>query len=402
MHNDQIIYISFDRFPAPKGAATHISYFTEALGKKFGSVDLVTLMGHEEFDPPKLPGVTHHPLPAIGDNMITRSISFRAELGLWWKHRKPKVVHVRSIYEGYPIAIRKNQLCDYFIYEANGFPSVELKFHHPNVDNDDVLMKKILHQEDKCLKEADLIITVSEVNAQFIRDRGIDPNKILVIPNGVDIDVFKWKAPEFDDSSPLRLIYSGTMTKWQGVHHAIEAAQLYSKDYPVKLTLAGPCKYKERKLIFRSIDRLKMNDYVEVIGPVKQKELVKLLHLSDVALAPLPANDRNLEQGCCPLKVLEAMAAGTPVISSDIPVVQELAENSKEAILVRPSSAKAIKDGLLELKKNQNLFMELSVAARARIEKDFQWSRATNQLLKAYHQFMNSERRKDLEVPPNN
>ena len=82
--------------------------------------------------------------------------------------------------------------------------------------------------------------------------------------------------------------------------------------------------------------------------------------------------------------------------------MQELAENSKEAILVRPSSAKAIKDGLLELKKNQNLFMELSVAARARIEKDFQWSRATNQLIKAYNPFMNSEWRKDLEVPPNN
>ena len=198
----------------------------------------------------------------------------------------------------------------------------------------------------------------------------------------------------------MRLLYSGTMTRWQGVHHAIEAAQLYNKDYPVKLILAGPCKYKERKSIFRTIDRLKMNDHVEVIGAVKQKELVKLLHLSDVALAPLPANDRNLEQGCCPLKVLEAMAAGTLVISSDIPVVQELAENSKEAILVRPSSAKAIKDGLLELKKNQNLFMELSVAARTRIEKDFQWSRATNQLIEAYNQFMNSEQRKDLEVLP--
>ena len=177
--------------------------------------------------------------------------------------------------------------------------------------------------------------------------------------------------------------------------------QLYSKDYPVKLTLAGPCKYKERKSIFRSIDRLKMNDYVEVIGPVKQKELVKLLHRSDVALAPLPANDRNLEQGCCPLKVLEAMAAGTPIISSDIPVVNEIAENRKEAILVRPSSAKAIKDGLLELKQNQNLFTELSVAARERIEKNFQWSRATNQLLKAYEQFVRPTPKKALEASPN-
>ena len=144
MYNDQIIYVSFDRFPAPKGAATHISYFTQALGREYSSVDLVTLMGHDDFDSPKAPGVTHHPLPAIGENMITRAIAFRAELGLWWKERKANVIHVRSIYEGYPIAIRKKQLCEYFIYEANGFPSVELKFHHPNVDNDDVLLKNSL------------------------------------------------------------------------------------------------------------------------------------------------------------------------------------------------------------------------------------------------------------------
>jgi glycosyltransferase involved in cell wall biosynthesis len=401
MYNDQIIYVSFDRFPAPKGAATHISYFTQALGREYSSVDLVTLMGHDDFDSPKAPGVTHHPLPAIGENMITRAIAFRAELGLWWKERKANVIHVRSIYEGYPIAIRKKQLCEYFIYEANGFPSVELKFHHPNVDNDDVLRKKILHQEEICLKEADLIITVSEVNAEYIRARGVESEKILVIPNGVDLNVFKWKESQFDDKTPLRLIYSGTMTRWQGVHHAIEAAQLYAKDYPVKLILAGPCKYKERKAIFRTIDRLKMNDHVEIVGAIKQKELVKLLHDSDVALAPLPANDRNLEQGCCPLKVLEAMAAGTPLIASDIPVVRELAEKQKEAILVRPSSAKAIKDGLLELKNNQKLFSKLSVAARGRIEKDFQWSRATSQLLEAYERFMPPKRKRDLKASPN-
>jgi glycosyltransferase involved in cell wall biosynthesis len=126
-----------------------------------------------------------------------------------------------------------------------------------------------------------------------------------------------------------------------------------------------------------------------------------VLHDSDVALAPLPANDRNLEQGCCPLKVLEAMAAGTPLIASDIPVVRELAEKQKEAILVRPSSAKAIKDGLLELKNNQKLFSKLSVAARARIEKDFQWSRATSQLLEAYEQFMPPKRKRDLKASPN-
>jgi glycosyltransferase involved in cell wall biosynthesis len=112
--------------------------------------------------------------------------------------------------------------------------------------------------------------------------------------------------------------------------------------------------------------------------------LVDLIHSSDAVLAPLPPNDRNLEQGCCPLKVIEAMAAGTPLIASDMPVVSTLAGNDNEALLVRPGSAKAIKDGLLRLREDPTLGQRLSQKARARVEKQFTWSHATTRLLDSY------------------
>ena len=51
--------------------------------------------------------------------------------------RKVDVVHVRSIYEGYPLAKRKKDVCDFFVHEVNGLPSIELKYHYPEVDEDD-------------------------------------------------------------------------------------------------------------------------------------------------------------------------------------------------------------------------------------------------------------------------
>ena len=388
MEPTRIVYTSFDRFPAAKGAATHITSFAKALGEAYGAVDLVTLPGQEGFTLPDMPGVKHFPLSALGENMVTRAIAFRAEMGLWWAGRRVSLVHVRSIYEGYPIAVRKKQLCDYFVYEANGFPSIELKYHHPDADEDDELKKKLMHQEMICLEAADLIITVSKVNAEHIISRGIDPQKIRIIPNGVDLKVFDWKKPQPIKNQALRVLYTGTMTKWQGVLHAIEAVQLYRRDFPAELILAGPCKYHERKLIYRAIDRLRMIDHVSIMEPMNQSELVKLMHTCDITLAPLPANDRNLEQGCCPLKVIEAMAAGTPLIASDMPVISALAQNNQEAILVRPSSSKAIKDGMLHLRENPQLAKDLSIAARAKIENQFTWKHSTDKLIKAYSELI--------------
>ena len=79
MSGISLIYISFDRFPAPKGAATHIAAFADALGAEFGGVDLVTLPGREGFPLPEMRGVRHFELPAHGANIITRAMAFRAE-----------------------------------------------------------------------------------------------------------------------------------------------------------------------------------------------------------------------------------------------------------------------------------------------------------------------------------
>ena len=78
------------------------------------------------------------------------------------------------------------------------------------------------------------------------------------------------------------------------------------------------------------------------------------------------------------------MASGTPLIASDLPVVRELATDEVEALLVRPGSAKAIKDGMLRLRSEEGLAGRVSLAARARVERDFTWDRAQAALVEAY------------------
>lgn len=383
MSTPGLVYASFDRFPAPKGAAVHIRAFVEALAQAFGEVDLLAI-GTGEAVPP-MPGVRFHPLGARGADLIQQAMCFRGELAAWWQGRaRASVVHVRSIFEGYPIARRKQRLCEHLVFEVNGLPSIELKYHAPAVAEDDELWRKLVAQEDFCLAQADLVLTPSEVTARYLETRGVPPGRVRVIPNGVDPGLFPFQAPRPWEGRPVRLLYSGTMTSWQGVHHAIEACRLLRRDLPARLTLVGPVRRRQRQELLERCGELVGEGAVELIESLPQAELARLHHACDVALVPLPPNDRNLVQGCCPLKLLEAMASGTPVVASDLPVVRALAEHGTQALLVRPGSPKAIAEAVRALAADPTLGPRLSEGARARIERDFTWARAGESLVRVY------------------
>ena len=326
--------------------------------------------------------------------MIDRVIAFRRALLRWWGERRVQVLHVRSIHEGYPLARRKGEVCERLVLEVNGLPSIELKYHYPRVAEDPELLRKLERQEQVCLEAADLVLTPSAVTAAHLIARGAPPAKVRVIPNGVDPTRFTYASPRalagVDGGSPLQALYVGTLTAWQGVHRALDALALYRRDLPAELTLVGPARKRQRRELEERAQRLGIADAVRLLPPAGPEGLVALHHQADVALAPLLACDRNLVQGCCPLKVIEAMATGTPVVASDLPDVRALAEPDVEALLVRPGSAKAIKDAWLRLRGEPGLGLRLSQAARARVEREHTWERAGDALLAVYGEMLGS------------
>jgi len=391
-----IVYCSFDVFPSPKGAAVHIEAFARALGRAYGGVDLVTIAADggatsrtpwldQPAQAPLGDGVTHHGLSVQGPNLIARALHFRGQLKRWWGRRRARIVHVRGIFEGYPIATCKGRLCDKLVVEPNGLPSIELKYHYPKVAEDAELLAKLEAQERRLLRAADLVITPSEVTARELGRRGAAEEQIAVIPNGVDEQLFWYREPpELLLPRVLKLIYAGTVTAWQGVVYALEALRLLRRDHPAELTLVGPLRRRQRAALEAQCRALGVADHVVILPPLSQAELLTRYHQADVALVPLPHNDRNVVQGCCPLKLIEAMAAGVPVVASDLPVVRALAEPDVEVIAVRPSSAKAIKDGLLRLLGEPALGARLARAARRRVEGQLTWRHSCARLIEAY------------------
>ena len=398
---ENIVYTSFDRFPNQKGAAIHINAFCRGLLSAFGNVTLITpetspVMSSDQ-DFPRIqqtslaPGWEHVVVPALGDNLMERVLSFRRHADAWWRTRRATIIHFRSIFEGYPLARTRSSRCDKLVYEVNGLPSIELKYHYPSVADDVELLTKLRAQEQFCLEAADLIVTVSQTNAALLTKRGVDPQKIRVIPNGVDPLIFTYQPPRAWNDRSIKLLYSGTFSPWQGVDLAIEALALLRRDHPAKLVLVGAAVSRQLKVIVKTCQRFDVTEHVEILPATTQVGLATLHHEADVILAPLRATERNTSQGCCPLKVIEAMASGTPLIASDLPVVRELAEPDHDALLVRPGSAKTIKDGLLRLLEQPTLGSQLSRTARETVERRFTWQRALAELIAAYREVLEVE-----------
>jgi glycosyltransferase involved in cell wall biosynthesis len=384
----RLTYVSFDRFPAPKGAAVHIAAFTSGLAKSFGSVNLLTLPPSPDEPQRSIAGVNHATLPGQGPHLVSQIMNFRTALEHWLRtHERSDIIHVRSPFEGYPIARDGKRHAEHLVYEVNGLPSIELKYHHPGIDEDRELMRKLLHQEQALMDGADLLITPSTVTAAYLSSRGVNANRIKVIPNGVDLETFTF-APPPQDNAIKKLLYVGTLSGWQGLGSILTALSTLRQTLPVELVVIGVARLRQLRRFQELAQDLGVAPFVQWQPPMAQAELVKWHHQCDIALAPLVPNDRNFLQGCCPLKVLEAMAAGTPVIASDLPVVSDILRNSVEGILVAPGNTEALIEAIRQLLNDPDRGQRIAGAARARIEEDFTWQRAQDALVASYEDLL--------------
>ena len=386
-------YISFDVVPAPKGAATHIMAFTKAIASKLGDVDLVTIASPQNTDPYLIHlKITQTTLPAKGKYLIDRVLYFQTMLRQWQQNKfnndiRYDIVQIRSIFEGLPLVVSKQKLYRQLIFEVNGLPSIELKYRYPKVAEDRDLLYKLDRQEKICLDAADLIITPSHTTKVYLQGtRGVK-TEIKVIPNGVDTNIFTYRQPEVRQDR-VNLLYFGTLAAWQGVHLAIEALALINKDIPATLSIIGLGRDRAYEKLSKLARKLKVEDLVTIQPPISQPELVQKIYSCDVVLAPLTANDRNLVQGCCPLKILETMATGTPIITSNLPIVKELGEGDRHFLLVKPGSSKAIKDAILHLVNNPKLAIATSINARQQIETNYTWQQAGDSLVESYRNLL--------------
>ena len=387
-----ILYTTFDEIPAPKGASTHVLAFVERLGQSFGNVALVTPAALDGSPEMILPGVTQLRLGVPGENPVERARVFREKLKHVLRRQLFQVVHFRSPLEGIAAIDSEIHRGAKLIYEVNGFPSIEMPYHYPALGTP--LISKLRVMEQACLAAADQIVTVSQVNRDAILDRLEDPqesalDKVSIIRNGVDPHVFGFKPPGLiNRTEELRLIYVGTVSPWQGIHVLLEAVELINKDVPCKLTIVGKQNRRRNRELSGTIERLQLAGKVEFVTAETPQQVCEQLHAADISVAPLMKTARNCVQGCCPLKIIEAMASGCPLVASGLPVVDELADPAKHYWRCKPGDARNLKNVVLELLADPDEAVARATSAREHVEATLTWKHATDQLIEIYNRLL--------------
>ncbi len=386
----RVIYSAFDVVPSPKGASTHIRHFVGGL----------TAAGHEVLlVVPAAPGQAREQTwegarllrvgtPGSG-NFLARALEFGEEVARLAEAEGPfHVAHFRSVWSGLPLLVGRERLGFVAVFEANSLPSVELPFHYPSLQGLATL-EKLRRLERLVLAESDAIVCVSRVTREFLVGQGAPARRVEVIPNGVDPALFaETPLPQRAAGEPAQLLYVGTLADWQGLGVLVEALPKVLERRGVRLRVVGRGRSRQRKDLLRRLRRLGLQAHVALEPGRPHEEVPALVAEADLCLAPLGYNERNVVQGCCPIKVLEYLACGRPLVASNLPVVRELVRDEREALLVAPDAPDALAAAVLRLLDDRALAERLARHGARRMRARFTWERARARLLAVYERLL--------------
>jgi colanic acid/amylovoran biosynthesis glycosyltransferase len=180
-----------------------------------------------------------------------------------------------------------------------------------------------------------------------------------VIRCGIDLAAWQFASPVRGTATPT-VVAIGRLSAEKGFAILIEAvAQLRDAGVALKLRLVGDG--PERAALAATVDRLSLANHVELVGELPPAQVRAELRSADMFCLP------SFSEGL-PVSIMEAMAAGVPVVTTWIAGIPELAEDGVTALTVPPARADALADALQRLIDDPALGTKLAVAARARVE----------------------------------
>ena len=140
----------------------------------------------------------------------------------------------------------------------------------------------------------------------------------------------------------------------------------------------------------KHIRKLGVEGAVSVSPAVPHHEIPQLIAESDICVAPLGFNDRNVTQGACPIKVLEYMAGGRPLLASNLPIVRELVREDIDGLLFSPGDHADLAQKVLMLLGDAELSKRLADSASDRALTQFTWHESQKKLVKVYSKLLDS------------
>lgn len=364
------------------GSTYRTHYLVEAQRRAGWDAHVVTecgFAGHgavrqEEFD-----GVPYHrlhgePIDHRLDSWIDHHVDRAARLV---EELKPRLLHPASDYRNGLVALELGERYNLpVVYEVRGFPEEYLPRRPGSQLRRDAWNTR-RELETECWRGADHIVTLAEVMKRHIAAKGVDPDRITVVPNAVDIDRFQ-PAPR-DEGLANRLGirpgetvigYVSSFSAYEGIRYLIEAAaHLTQAGHAVKILLVGDG--AETNHLRELTRRLKVSDRVVLTGRVEHGALSAYYDLIDIFV--VPRTREATTDLVTPLKPFEAMAMKKPVVVSGTTALSEVIRDGETGLHFEPEDCADLAAQLERLIGDRDLRRQVGEAGRKWVAENRTW-----------------------------
>jgi glycosyltransferase involved in cell wall biosynthesis len=221
------------------------------------------------------------------------------------------------------------------------------------------------------LKMATRILVVSKVLKQIYVDQGIDADKIVVIPNGIDPEHYRSVngvnlRTKFGLEHAVVVGFVGFFREWHKLERVLEVLAKDLEDLNMKLLLVGDGPVRED--LERKVDALGLADRVIWTGTVRHRDVPDMLSAVDIALQP------EVTTYSSPLKLFDYMAAGKAIVAPRRANITEILRDGETGLLFEPDCQRAMGEALRRLACDPGLRQRLGEAARRDLyEGDYTW-----------------------------
>ncbi|RFD25305.1 glycogen synthase [Mycobacterium uberis] len=253
------------------------------------------------------------------------------------------------------------------------------------------LSRQVHAVESWLVRESDSLITCSASMSDEITELfGPGLAETAVIRNG--IDAARWPfAARRAHTGPAELLYVGRLEYEKGVHDAIAALPRIRRSYPgTTLTIAG--EGTQQDWLVDQARKYKVIKATQFVGHLDHHELLAALHRADVAVLPSHYEPFGLA-------ALEAAAAGTPLVTSNIGGLGEAVINGQTGVSCPPRDIARLAAAVCAVLDDPEAAQRRAWAARQRLTSDFDWQTVAQETTQVYLAAKRRERQPQPRLP---
>jgi glycosyltransferase involved in cell wall biosynthesis len=214
---------------------------------------------------------------------------------------------------------------------------------------------------------------VSKEIGKQVMAAGVSPDKVKVIPNRVDTNLFR---PSNKSAKRDRFVFmfAGSLVRIKGVEYLIRAFHILSKDWTsIALWIVGDG--PDRKRLMKISEKLGVSSTTKFWGRISHNRVAELMQQADVFVLP------SLTEGM-PRVLLEAMATRLPVVATDVGGIREIVENGKSGLVVSPSEVVELAQAMEMLLTRNDFANQLSSHAYDRVIRKHHWKKGIREIAK--------------------